>query len=122
MTEFIREQRYIVLKIKQLQKLPQELQKELGDWLDRASDHVYLHPKCVVVEHDWPEYETTWRAIEARVNAGELEALSEKVRRGEPISFSQAIAVMEYQARLQKERQERSLVKRFINWLYKNWG
>lgn len=23
---------------------------------------------CVVVEHDWPEYEPTWRAIAARVD------------------------------------------------------
>lgn len=27
--------------------------------------------KCVVVEHDWPEYEPTWQAIEARVNASD---------------------------------------------------
>ena len=26
--------------------------------------------RCVVVEHDWPEYEPTWQAIEKRMNAG----------------------------------------------------
>jgi len=26
------------------------------------------HMKCVVVEHDWPEYEPTWAAIAARVD------------------------------------------------------
>jgi len=25
--------------------------------------------KCVVVEHDWPEYEPTWSAITKRVDA-----------------------------------------------------
>ena len=26
--------------------------------------------RCVVVEHDWPEYEPTWAAIERRVDGG----------------------------------------------------
>lgn len=26
--------------------------------------------KCVVVEHDWPEYEPTWAALAARIDSG----------------------------------------------------
>jgi len=34
----------------------------------------------------------------------ELEALSDKIRMGEPVGFWQAIAVVDYQARLRNER------------------
>ena len=41
-----------------------------------------------------------------------LERLSDKVRRGEPIGFSEAIEVIDYQKKLQQERKTNS-------WVYK---
>lgn len=70
--EFIREERYIVFKISdvvehltttealhlaRLYEIQRVGRKEAGK----------AELECVVVEKDWPEYEPTWRAIEARV-------------------------------------------------------
>ena len=33
---------------------------------------------CVVVEHDWPEYEPTWKAISERVDARTAEQNSQR--------------------------------------------
>ena len=58
MSEFKREERYIVLKLK---RLPNDEAEYLRD----------CHPKsmveCVVVEHDWPEYHLVWAMIEHRM-------------------------------------------------------
>lgn len=76
--KFTREARYVVLKdaevmqclsvneIIELRRIEAKVvahRAELGKpWLD-----------CVVVESDWPEYEPTWRAIEARVTGAKGE-------------------------------------------------
>jgi hypothetical protein len=54
MTNFVREERYIVTKIK------------TGKQVD-----------CVVVEKDWPEYEIVWKMIQDRVEGkgNEIETL-----------------------------------------------
>ena len=58
MSEFKREDRYIVLK---LNRLPKDEVEYLRD----------CHPKamveCVVVEHDWPECQLVWAMIEHRM-------------------------------------------------------
>jgi hypothetical protein len=41
-----------------------------------------------------------------------LEILSDKVRKGEPIGFLEAIAVIEYQERLNQERKNNSFVSK----------
>ena len=72
-TEFKREERYIVFK---LSDLGNSLK---GDEIRRLAreyeEHRRLKGKkpleCVVVEKDWPEYEPTWKAIEARVNGAQ---------------------------------------------------
>ena len=46
-----------------------------------------------------------------------LEALSDKVRQGEPIDFLGAIAVINYQENLRRERETRSIVSRLKCWL-----
>ena len=49
-----------------------------------------------------------------------LEALSDKVRRGEPISFIEAIAVVNYQGQLAAERKaarDQTLLGRLRKWL-----
>lgn len=58
---FKREERFIVVKRKNLS----------GYQEDRLRDHFKASQiptvECVVVESDWPEYETVWKMIEARV-------------------------------------------------------
>jgi len=71
-----RENRYIVFKMKDcLQALTSQgratlslLAAKVHFWRKRAGK---LPLKCVVVESDWPEYEPTWKAIEARVDGEE---------------------------------------------------
>lgn len=47
----------------------------------------------------------------------ELEAISDKIRRGEPVGFLEAIAAIEYNERLRVEREAKSFagrLKRFF--------
>ena len=71
---FERENRYLVLKRKDIEKsltpTEQKILMELANKvaLDRI-DEGRGGLRCVVVEEDWPEYEPTWDAIESRVTA-----------------------------------------------------
>jgi len=47
-----------------------------------------------------------------------LEALSEKVRCGEPIGLLEAIAVINYQENMRHQREANSLVARLKRWLH----
>jgi hypothetical protein len=67
MSKFQREDRYLVLKRKDLEKLDHRMQGQLNEWLDRATIELPQR-KYVVVESDWPEYETVFKMIEDRVN------------------------------------------------------
>jgi len=61
MNEFEREERYIVIKRKHLSgRQEAALRSRL------YGEHIPLI-ECVVVEHDWPEYEPVWQMIEARM-------------------------------------------------------
>lgn len=63
-TSFAREERYIVIKLKRLGGAREPLLHYL--------EHLNIDPvECVVVEADWPEYETVWQMIEARCGAEE---------------------------------------------------
>lgn len=67
MNEFKREERFIVIKRKHLSaesRVHDSLEQELRVWLDK---HLIPTSECVVVESDWPEYETVWSMIAARV-------------------------------------------------------
>jgi len=69
---FKREDRYVVLKIKDLHEyLPQPLIDHLCSIALEVAAGRRMAGKepleCVVVESDWPEYEPTWAAIEARM-------------------------------------------------------
>jgi len=73
MSEFMRETRYLVFKIKDIQesltKDEQKLLAELGNKIEEY--HTFRTGKffnCVVVEDDWVEFEPTWKAIENRMN------------------------------------------------------
>ena len=66
MTEFEREDRYLVMKRKDLLRLLPD--KDLEDLARIAKKLEAAAPlECVVVESDWPEYESVWKMIEDRV-------------------------------------------------------
>ena len=69
---FKREDRYVVLKIKDLREhMPQLMINHLMTIVEeveaRRRSAGKLPLECVVVESDWPEYEPTRAAIEARI-------------------------------------------------------
>lgn len=71
---FERENRYTVLKNCDVTEALDADETERLIYLlgrvDEYREEVGKMPlECVVVESDWPEYETTWAAIEARVTA-----------------------------------------------------
>lgn len=69
---FVREPRYFVVKLTDARK---HLSRAEWDTLRSLGSTVACGRKlagkpllqCVVVESDWPEYEPTWKAIEARM-------------------------------------------------------
>ena len=73
MTEFRREPRYIVFKIKDIvgvltgaeQRELQRMVNKIAKGRARAGKATF---NAVVVEQDWPEFEPTWEAIETRMN------------------------------------------------------
>lgn len=71
--EFEREQRYVVLKVKDvMQRLSEKDILTLArilDEIDAYRKSIGKTLECVVIESDWPEYEPTWKAIEARVTS-----------------------------------------------------
>jgi hypothetical protein len=62
MTEFHRENRYIVIKLK-------DLSEDQFSRLESRMDNegIIAVQDALVIEQDWPEYEPTWKAIEDRV-------------------------------------------------------
>lgn len=72
MTEFKREDRYLVLKRKDIAATLTKTETEILEALLWKIEKYRLNQgkpllKCVVVESDWPEYKTTWDAIEVRM-------------------------------------------------------
>lgn len=63
--EFQREDRYIVIKRKDLENAPALMAYALQVALDGLREHL-PERECLVIEGDWPEYEPTWAAIQAR--------------------------------------------------------
>jgi hypothetical protein len=63
--EFERENRYIVIKIKDLKALPAYRKSGLIGPLTQVLSDI-PDREFLVIESDWPEYESTWAAIEAR--------------------------------------------------------
>lgn len=74
--EFQRENRYVVFKRSDMRKYLSQSERRqveglaLHICLSREDDS--KHPlNCLVVESDWPEFEPTWKAIEARVTCAQ---------------------------------------------------
>lgn len=65
MTEFKREERYLVLKLKDLSPGAAQHIREY------VAARNLPNRQYVVVESDWPEYELVWAMIEARVTKNE---------------------------------------------------
>jgi hypothetical protein len=87
MSEFNREDRYIVIKRKDLNAVPFAALHSFLEHL-RSLDSFLPRREFVVVESDWPECEQVWRMIEARVTGrpsdfdrleAEAQALREEV-------------------------------------------
>ncbi|THF64354.1 hypothetical protein [Pseudothauera rhizosphaerae] len=73
---FVREERYLVIKIKDAREYLDAQDQHLLDEIAQRVEFGRIGAgksclQCVVVEHDWPEYEPTWTAIEARMTANE---------------------------------------------------
>jgi hypothetical protein len=70
---FQRENRYLVLKRRDIRNsltdLEQEIFYRLSSKVANYRENIMEKDplQCVVVEHDWPEYEPTWKAIEERM-------------------------------------------------------
>ena len=61
-----KEDRYIVIKRKFLEKHQEGMIRRL---VRETSDGEKAMPKeCVVIEHDWPEYELVWKLLENRID------------------------------------------------------
>ena len=74
MSEFKREPRYVVFKLKDIEKYLTQGEKDslmcIGDEIACARADDGKPPfNAVVVEQDWPEFEMVWDAIEARMTA-----------------------------------------------------
>ena len=72
-SEFTREERYIVFKLSDLGNSLKgdEIRKLAEEYAEQRRLKGKEPLKCVVVESDWPEYEPTWKAIEARVTGAQ---------------------------------------------------
>lgn len=75
MNKFEREYRYLVLKRSDIPRLTKNEQQRLSQIAFRLETERMRSGKqklkCVVVEADWPEYETVFKMIETRVTAQE---------------------------------------------------
>lgn len=72
---FQREDRYIVIKRSDVASFwRDDVRDQFMAALARLNEHNVRVPQrqYVVVESDWPEYETVWRMIEARVTGGAI--------------------------------------------------
>ncbi|MCO7567795.1 hypothetical protein NJI34_00110 [Pseudomonas sp. S 311-6] len=92
-TEFQREDRYIVIKRSDLDKLS-PIDRDLALSSLEHVDSIMAAwdcpaRKCLVIESDWPEYEPTWAAIEARVTGKPAEQ-----HQGEPVTLPSRINEM----------------------------
>lgn len=80
---FRREERYIVVKRKHLHPMAEASLR--NDMRDLGIQTV----ECVVVESDWPEYETVWKMIEARAKPAPG---ADEQTGGEPFAWADGVA------------------------------
>jgi hypothetical protein len=66
MENFNREDRYILIKRSDLEKVPVDYRSALVEPMFSLLSHLPRR-ECLVVESDWPEYEPVWKMIEQRM-------------------------------------------------------
>lgn len=70
-TEFQREDRYIVIKRSDMEKLPIHLRRNFAGRCRALHEQMFIAGAparmFLVIESDWPEYEPVWKMIEARM-------------------------------------------------------
>lgn len=76
---FEREERFIVIKRKDLSLF------QSGALWELMECHRIKSVDAVVVERDWPEYETVWQMIEARVTRASIPASPPSPASNEPV-------------------------------------
>ena len=71
--EFKREERYVVFKLTDLGNSLKgdEIRQLAREYAEQRRLNGKSPLECVVVESDWPEYEPTWKAIEARMTGAQ---------------------------------------------------
>ena len=96
MSDFQREERYAVFKLRDLAETEKDAVLRLANGINAQSI------ECVIVESDWPNYEHTWQTIE-RVSDGsysdpyaEIERLQSRVAELEITHDGQAASVPEW--------------------------
>lgn len=95
--EFQREDRYIVIKRKDLDAAPLADRERFNSALLMLTLNLRMR-ECLVIESDWPEYEPTWAAIQSRVEGRAARAAQPAA--GEPVAWQQ-------RARLRVEQEAR---------------
>lgn len=78
---FQREDRYIVIKRSDLEKVPVGYWSSLIEPIGALQAHL-PHRECLVIESDWPEFEPAWASIEARVTGKPAEH-----HQGDPVAL-----------------------------------
>lgn len=75
MSDFKREDRYIVLKRRDVKNALTDLEQDILSMIQYKISKYRVeimdkdNLRCVVVEEDWPEYEKIWDMIEERVKS-----------------------------------------------------
>lgn len=114
--EFQRQRRYLVFKITDLYKPGmaevRSTLEELCTQIDQSRRSAAKNPlECLVIESDWPEYETAWKMIEERCTGKPLTC---------DASAADRLAALELQLRIkhgfmQKARHERNTLEALVN-------
>jgi len=139
MSRFKREERYLVVKLKDLQvaapgensggqRIREWLQRDMRGFANHYAEfrkNVLRKPdlECVVVEKDWPEYEVVWALIEARMtgNPNRLIALDDDFTRmlGDIAQAVDVISSGVLELTADEKAQAKELVDRLYNWAQK---
>jgi hypothetical protein len=100
MSEFQREDRYIVIKRSDIEKAPADLRRNFYGQCRKLHDSMLTNGaparSFLVIESDWPEYEPTWQMIEDRV-AGRSHPLQQVLRENGDLIAAQATIAQQAQ-------------------------